>query len=86
MYRITNHDKSNGAVHLLGDPNMIHEVVQQALSTGYLSLADEERLRALMVKPYGLEDIHAFWRLQRATMEGAVKQESREMRQACLMG
>jgi hypothetical protein len=65
---------------------MIREVVQQALSTGYLSLADEERLRSLMLKPYGLEDLQAFWKLQRATMEGYVKQESREMRQTCLVG
>jgi len=64
---------------------MIREVVQQALSTGYLSLADEEHLRALMLKPYGLEDLHAFWRLQRATMEGYVKQESRQSKQSYLI-
>lgn len=64
---------------------MICEVVQQALSKGYLSVADEEYLRQLMIHPYTLEDLRAFWKLQRAAMEGEVKQESRELRSACSM-
>ena len=57
---------------------MIRELVQRALSTGYLTLADEDRLRKLLVLPCTGEDLSAFWMLQRAAMAGEVRQESRE--------
>lgn len=57
---------------------LIREVVQQALKTGYLTLAEENQLRQLLQKKYDLEDLDAFILLQQAAMSGEVKQESRE--------
>lgn len=58
--------------------NLICEITQQALLTGYLTLECENKLRQLLSQEYGLEDLKAFIRLQKAVMEGLVKQESRE--------
>lgn len=58
---------------------LIREVVQQALRTGYLTLAAENQLRQLLQKKYDLEDLDAFILLQQAAMSGQVKQESREL-------
>ncbi|GEM_PF-4840218 len=58
---------------------LIREVVQQALTTGYLSVAAEEDLRQLLQKRYDLEDLDAFMALQQEAMAGRVKQESREL-------
>ena len=58
---------------------VIREVVQQALVTGYLTVAAEEQLRQLLQKKYSLEDLDAFMALQQAAMAGKVKQESREL-------
>lgn len=58
---------------------VIREVVQQALVTGYLTVAAEEQLRELLQKKYSLEDLDAFMTLQQAAMAGKVKQESREL-------
>ncbi len=58
---------------------LIREVVQQALKTGYLSVAAEEQLRHLLQNKYDLEDLDAFMKLQFAAMSGQVKQESREL-------
>ncbi|MBD3561414.1 hypothetical protein H6S82_21600, partial [Planktothrix sp. FACHB-1355] len=55
------------------------EVVQQALTTGYLTLAAEEQLRQLLQKRYDIEDLDAFMMLQQAAVAGRVKQESREL-------
>ncbi|MBD1837583.1 hypothetical protein [Coleofasciculus sp. FACHB-501] len=57
----------------------IREVVQHALSTGYLTVAAEEQLRRLLTTKYGLEDFNAFMQLQQAAMLGQVRQESREL-------
>lgn len=57
----------------------IRNVVQQALSTGYLTLEAEAELRQMLTKQYDLEDFKAFMRLQQAAMTGIVKQESREL-------
>ncbi|HBE18124.1 MAG TPA: hypothetical protein DEG17_03040 [Cyanobacteria bacterium UBA11149] len=57
----------------------IRNVVQQALSTGYLTLEAEAQLRQMLTKQYDLEDFKAFMRLQQAAMTGIVKQESREL-------
>jgi hypothetical protein len=58
---------------------MIREVVQQALKEGYLTLEAEDQLRQLLQTKYGSEDLNAFFTLQLATMEGRVKQQSREL-------
>lgn len=58
----------------------IREVVQQALTTGYLSLDAEAQLRGLLQKKYDMEDLDAFISLQQAAVAGLVKQESRELR------
>ena len=58
---------------------LIREVVQQALRTGYLTVAAENQLRQLLQKKYDLEDLDAFILLQQAAMSGQVKQESREL-------
>jgi len=59
--------------------NLIREVVQQAINTGYLTLEAEERLRFLLRGKYEQEDFEAFVALQHAAMLGQVKQESREL-------
>lgn len=56
----------------------IRDLAQQALQTGYLTMAAEEQLRQLLSTRYELEDFNAFMRLQQAAMLGQVKQESRE--------
>lgn len=58
---------------------MIRNVVQQALSTGYLTLEAEAQLRQMLTKRYDIEDLKAFMNLQQAAMTGIVKQESREL-------
>ncbi|MCU0549891.1 MAG: hypothetical protein MUC48_11140 [Leptolyngbya sp. Prado105] len=58
----------------------IREVVQQALSTGLLSIEAENQLRLLLSSKYDREDFHAFMMLQNAAMSGSVKQESRLFR------
>ncbi|XHX75971.1 MAG: hypothetical protein RBJ76_16140 [Stenomitos frigidus ULC029] len=58
----------------------IHEIVQQVLTTGYLTVSAEEQLRRLLTREYGREDFYAFMKLQHAAMTGRVKQESRELR------
>lgn len=59
---------------------LIREVVEQALTTGYLTVEAEEQLRYLLQKKYDLDDLDAFVNLQQAAMSGLVKQESRELR------
>jgi hypothetical protein len=56
----------------------IKDVVQKALSTGYLTVEAENQLRQLLSTRYDLEDFNAFMTLQEAAMTGRVKQESRE--------
>ena len=56
----------------------IRDVVQQALTTGYLSVEAENQLRRLLTTRYDCEDFNAFVDLQEAAMNGRVKQESRE--------
>lgn len=64
----------------------IRDVVQNALSTGYLSLDAENKLRELLkTTGYNSEDITAFAGLQFAAMSGQVKQESRELYQLAIM-
>jgi hypothetical protein len=56
---------------------LIREIVQQALTTGYLTITAQEQLRQLLqTTKYGQEDINAFMTLQQAAMDGHVKQEA----------
>jgi hypothetical protein len=59
--------------------SLIREIVQQALTTGYLTLEAEDQLRQLLLTKYDGEDFRAFIRLQQEAMEGRVRQESREL-------
>ena len=62
--------------------NLIREIAQQALTTGYLTVEAENQLRQLLSKKYDWEDFKAFIRLQQEAMEGRVRQESRELLRA----
>ena len=55
----------------------IRDVVDQALTTGLLTLEAENQLRVLLSNKYGYEDWQAFMSLQSAAMVGQVQQESR---------
>ena len=57
---------------------LIRNVVQEAISTGYLTLEAEEQLRQMLTTKYDFEDLKAFMSLQQAAMAGQVKQQSRE--------
>ena len=60
---------------------VIREVIQQALSTGYLTLEAEKQIQQVFTTArYDLEDLNAFMSLQLAAMAGRVKQESMELR------
>ncbi|MEA5618396.1 hypothetical protein VB711_11180 [Cronbergia sp. UHCC 0137] len=56
----------------------IRDVVQTALTTGYLTTEAENQLRKLLTVRYDLEDFNAFMVLQEAAMTGKVIQESRQ--------
>ena len=56
----------------------IRDVVQKALSTGFLTVEAENQLRYLLKTRYDSEDFKAFMSLQEAAMMGEVKQESRQ--------
>lgn len=58
---------------------MIREIAEQALNSGYLSVESENKLRMMLRSKYELEDLEAFINLQQAAMIGIVKQESREL-------
>ncbi len=55
----------------------IRDIVEVALTTGYLTVEAENQLRQLLTSQYESEDFHAFMTLQNAAMSGEVKQESR---------
>lgn len=56
----------------------IHELIHNALHTGYLSLEAEAKLRQAFKNTFSLEELDAFMSLQLATMAGRVRQESLE--------
>lgn len=58
----------------------IREIVQKSLTAGFLTIEAEEQLRRLLKTKYDWEDLDAFTLLQRAVMDGEVKQESRQVR------
>jgi hypothetical protein len=57
----------------------IRDVVDQALTTGLLTLEAENELRVLLSNKYGYEDWQAFMSLQSAVIVGQVQQESRPL-------
>lgn len=57
----------------------MQEIIEQALRSGYLTIEAENKLRQLLRNKCQPEDIRAFMKLQRETMEGNVKQEAREL-------
>ncbi|MGB7440372.1 MAG: hypothetical protein WA919_04835 [Coleofasciculaceae cyanobacterium] len=64
---------------------LIRDIVEQAMTKGYLTIEAEMELRQLLQKTkYGGEDFCAFMRLQAAVIDGQVKQESREVRPVAL--
>jgi hypothetical protein len=65
---------------------LIREVVQQALSTGFLTVEAEELLREMLRGKYGSEDLKAFMSLQQAAMSGQVTQESRVLLEEKILG
>ncbi|MEH2325544.1 MAG: hypothetical protein V7K32_18695 [Nostoc sp.] len=56
---------------------LIKEIVQEALTNGYLSVVAEDKLRSQLQSNYDSEDLDAWIILQRAIVGGDVKQESR---------
>jgi hypothetical protein len=57
---------------------LIQEISQQAIATHYLTIEAEKELKKLLQNTkYGTQEINAFTDLQKAVMEGLVKQESR---------
>jgi hypothetical protein len=56
---------------------LIKDIVQQALTTGYLSVAAEDKVRSQLQSNYDSEDLDAWIILQRAIVAGDIKQESR---------
>ncbi|MCT7981854.1 hypothetical protein NG796_00955 [Laspinema sp. A4] len=58
----------------------IRDIVQQALTMGYLTIEAEDQLRDLLSTKYDLEDLNAFMTLQHASMSGRIKQQSRVIR------
>ena len=62
---------------------LIRDLVQQALATGYLTIAAQEQLRHLLqTTKYAQEDINAFIALQKAAMDGHIQQEIPELMRA----
>lgn len=57
----------------------IREIVRQALVWNYLTVEAENKLRQLLKSKYEEEDLNAFIELQKAVMNGRVRQESREL-------
>ncbi len=61
---------------------LIRDLVQQAMTIGYLTIEAENLLRRMLTTTtYDLEDLNAFMSLQLAAMSGLVKQESRELKE-----
>lgn len=62
---------------------LIRDIVQQALTTGCLTVGAENQLRYLLQSKYEREDFYAFMALQEAVFAGTVRQESREFESPC---
>jgi hypothetical protein len=58
---------------------LIRDIVQQTLTTGYLTVEAENQLRRLLQTKYESEDFQAFMKLQSAFVAGVIRQEYREV-------
>jgi hypothetical protein len=56
----------------------IREIVQEAITTGYLSLAAVKQLHQMLEKEYEDEDLDALMSLHQAAADGKVRQELNE--------
>ncbi|MDZ7959908.1 MAG: hypothetical protein RMY34_18830 [Aulosira sp. DedQUE10] len=56
------------------------EIVAQALTTGYLSVAAQNQIRSLLQSDYDSDDLDALIILQRAVVAGDVKKEVRSQK------
>jgi hypothetical protein len=54
----------------------IKQIVQQAFKNGYLSIAQQNQIQALLRANYDSEDLDAYIILQRAIASGEVQRES----------
>lgn len=54
----------------------IKQIVQQAFRNGYLTMAEQNQIQALLRTNYDSEDLDAFIILQRAIASGEVQRES----------
>ncbi|MDL5052071.1 hypothetical protein QQ056_00580 [Oscillatoria laete-virens NRMC-F 0139] len=61
----------------------IRDVVQVALSSGYLTFKAEAQLRQLLSTRHDSDDLKVFINLQKAASVGHVKQQSRELIATC---
>lgn len=58
---------------------LIRDLVEQVLTTGYLTVEAENILRQLLKTKYESEDLTAFLKLQQAAVSGNIRQQSREL-------
>ncbi|WP_034936256.1 hypothetical protein [Gloeocapsa sp. PCC 73106] len=58
---------------------LIRDIAHNAITTGSLSLANEQKLRLMLKQKYEQEDLEAFMNLQQAVILGKVKQQSRQI-------
>lgn len=70
-------------LHSIAPMMLIRDIVQQALTTGRLTISAEAQLRCLLQSKYEQEDFYAFMTLQQAVIAGIVRQESREFDPPC---
>ncbi|MFW6296704.1 MAG: hypothetical protein ACOC04_05890 [Halothece sp.] len=59
--------------------DVISQLVEEAIHSGYLTIEAEDKLRQLLRQKYSQADFEAFMLLQQAAMSGKVKQQSREL-------
>ncbi|BAY93354.1 MULTISPECIES: hypothetical protein [unclassified Tolypothrix] len=53
------------------------EIVEQALTTGYLTIAAQNQIQSLLASDYDSDDLDAYIILQRAVVAGDVTKEAR---------
>lgn len=61
----------------------ISDIVQQAFSTGHLTIEAENQLRQLLKQKNNSLELQAFMALQEAARQGWIRQESRALIQFC---
>ncbi|MBD2163658.1 hypothetical protein H6G04_04485 [Calothrix membranacea FACHB-236] len=58
------------------------EIVEHALTTGYLSVAAQNQIQSLLASDYDSDDLDAYIILQRAVVAGDVKKEAHHQKAA----